>query len=96
MRSPQSADITSTAIAPRIRKNIMRFMEALLKRIFALTPLIWGVAFVAPLIAQIWMRMDWTIPFALTPLTFGWLIGGSWGLYAQIRGTWFWKGERNV
>jgi ABC-type dipeptide/oligopeptide/nickel transport system permease component len=71
-------------------------MTEILRKIFAFTPLIWGLAFVAPLTAQIWAAMEWSVPFALSPLVFGLLVGGIWGLYAQIRGTWFWKGERSV
>ncbi len=68
-------------------------METLFKKLFALLPLIWGLAFLAPLTAQLWQAMEWTVPFGLTPMMFGLIIGGFWGLYAQIRGTWFWKGE---
>ncbi len=68
-------------------------MEALFKKIFALMPLVWGLAFLAPLTAQIWQAMEWSIPFGLSPLAFGFGVGGLWGLYAQIRGTWLWKGQ---
>ncbi|MEO0439494.1 MAG: hypothetical protein AAF067_01335 [Pseudomonadota bacterium] len=65
-------------------------MEATVAKIFEFAPLLWGLGFLAPLTAQILEVMDWTAPWGLSPLGFGFIIGGIWGLYAQIRGTWLW------
>ena len=51
-------------------------------------PLIFGVGFVAPLIAQIIERAGWTLPFGIAPLAAGLVIGGLWGAHAQFRGRW--------
>jgi len=51
-------------------------------------PLIFGVGFLAPLIAQVIERIGWTAPFSLPPLAAGLLIGGLWGAHAQFRGRW--------
>ncbi|GAB5454841.1 MAG: hypothetical protein Hens2KO_10700 [Henriciella sp.] len=63
-------------------------MIAVIKVIFYLGPLIFGLGFLAPLSAQIIHAMGWTPPFGLTPLIAGLIIGGGLGLIAQIRGTW--------
>ena len=51
-------------------------------------PLIFGIGFVAPLIAQLLER---TLPGAAQaqwPLLAGLAIGGSWGALANLRGRW--------
>lgn len=63
-------------------------MIAVIKVIFYLGPLIFGLGFLAPLSAQIIHTTGWTPPFGLTPLISGLIIGGGLGLIAQIRGTW--------
>jgi hypothetical protein len=65
-------------------------MELAFKKAFGFLPLIWGFVFVAPLTAQVIQYFDWSSPMGLLPLTTGFIVGGLWGLYAQIRGTWFW------
>ncbi|MEL6874359.1 MAG: hypothetical protein AAGM33_02685 [Pseudomonadota bacterium] len=65
-------------------------MEATVAKIFEFAPLLWGLGFLAPLTAQILEAMDWAAPWGLSPLGFGFIIGGIWGIYAQIRGTWLW------
>ena len=63
-------------------------MITVIKTIFYLGPMIFGLGFLAPLSAQIISAADWTLPFGLTPLIAGSMIGGGLGLIAQIRGTW--------
>ena len=63
-------------------------MISVIKAIFYLGPLLFGLGFLAPLAAQIIQTMGWTPPFGLTPLLTGLIIGGTLGLIAQIRGTW--------
>ncbi|SIO20147.1 hypothetical protein SAMN02745824_3328 [Parasphingorhabdus marina DSM 22363] len=65
-------------------------MEAAVAKIFEFAPLLWGLGFLAPLTAQILDMMHWAAPWGLTPLGFGFIIGGIWGIYAQVRGTWLW------
>lgn len=59
-----------------------------LRAIFAIGPLIFGVGFLAPLVAQTLLRTGWSAPFGLTPLVFGLIVGGGLGLLAQLRGRW--------
>ena len=63
-------------------------MITVLKTIFYLGPLLFGLAFLAPLTSQIIQAMAWTPPFGLTPLVTGLLVGGTLGLAAQFRGRW--------
>ncbi len=51
-------------------------------------PLIFGVGFLAPLIAQVIERAAWAQPFGASPLAAGLVIGGLWGAQAQFRGRW--------
>jgi hypothetical protein len=63
-------------------------MEAVIKKIFYILPFLFGIGFIAPLIAQTMAAWDWEAPFGLSRIAFGLLIGGPWGLYAVIRGRW--------
>lgn len=51
-------------------------------------PMIFGVGFLAPLIAQGIERASLALPFGTTPLAAGLVIGGLWGAHAQFRGRW--------
>jgi hypothetical protein len=63
-------------------------MIQVIKAIFYLGPLLFGIGFLAPLSAQIIQAMGWTPPFGLTPLMTGLIVGSTYGLLAQIRGRW--------
>ena len=63
-------------------------MEKLLKLIIAVLPLIFAFAFLVPVIAQGMDAIGLSAPFGLSTLTFALIIGGGWGLIAQIRGRW--------
>ncbi len=63
-------------------------MVQVIKLIFFLGPLLFGLGFLTPLIAQIITAMDWTPPLGLTPLMAGLILGGGLGLMAQLRGRW--------
>ncbi|NQY15415.1 MAG: hypothetical protein HRT81_16395 [Henriciella sp.] len=63
-------------------------MVQVIKAIFYFGPLLFGIGFLAPLSAQIIQAMGWTPPFGLTPLMTGLILGGAYGLLAQIRGRW--------
>jgi ABC-type dipeptide/oligopeptide/nickel transport system permease component len=59
-----------------------------IKALFFIGPLLFGLAFLAPLTAQIIERMAWTAPMGLTPLQFGVILGGLFGTLATWRGRW--------
>ena len=63
-------------------------MQAALKHVFHWLPLLFGVGFIAPLIAQTMAYWDIAAPFGMSRILFGLLIGAPWGLYAVIRGRW--------
>ncbi|WP_234032165.1 hypothetical protein [Parerythrobacter jejuensis] len=51
-------------------------------------PLLFGLGFIAPLIAQTMAVWEWDAPLGLSRIALGLIVGGSWGLYATIRGRW--------
>jgi hypothetical protein len=63
-------------------------MQAALKHVFHWMPLLFGVGFIAPLIAQTMAYWEIAAPFGMNRLLFGLLIGAPWGLYAVLRGRW--------
>ncbi len=63
-------------------------MEIGLKVLVKLLPLIFGIGFLAPVIASALVALEITAPLGLSPLHFGLLIGGAWGLIATITGRW--------
>lgn len=63
-------------------------MEKLLRLILALFPLIFAFGFLVPVIMQGMDRMGWAAPFGLSTLVFALIIGGGWGLIAQLKGRW--------
>jgi uncharacterized membrane protein YdjX (TVP38/TMEM64 family) len=63
-------------------------METVLKTLFHFGPLVFAFGFIAPLTAQIIERAGLALPFGLTPLVAGLLLGAVWGSIAQYRGRW--------
>ena len=63
-------------------------MQAAVQQLFKLMPFIFGIAFIAPLIAQTMAYWDVAAPFGMSRIGFGLLIGAPWGLYAVLRGRW--------
>jgi ABC-type dipeptide/oligopeptide/nickel transport system permease component len=61
---------------------------SVIKALFFIGPLLFGLAFLAPLTAQIIEHLAWTAPMGLTPLQFGLLLGGAFGALATWRGSW--------
>jgi hypothetical protein len=51
-------------------------------------PFLFGIGFIAPLTAQLMMLWDIPGPLGLSPIAFGLVFGGAWGLYANIKGRW--------
>ena len=63
-------------------------MQAVLKQVFFILPFLFGIGFIAPLIAQTMQYWNIPAPWGLSHIAFGLLIGAPWGLYAVIRGRW--------
>ncbi len=63
-------------------------MSAVFRFLISLGPLLFGLGFVAPLVAQIIEYQGWSTPFGLTPLWFGLALGAILGLVANVRGRW--------
>ena len=54
----------------------------------AMGPVLFGVAFLAPLIAQSFEAASLPVPFGLEPIAFGLALGLTLGGIAVIRGRW--------
>lgn len=63
-------------------------MQVAVEKLFAIMPFLFGIGFIAPLIAQGMAVWGWDAPSGMSAIMLGLLIGGSWGLYATIRGRW--------
>ncbi|MEM6476301.1 MAG: hypothetical protein AAF687_09060 [Pseudomonadota bacterium] len=63
-------------------------MERILKLIAAALPLIFAFAFLVPVIDQGMQAAGVSAPFGLSTLTVALIIGGAWGLFAQVTGRW--------
>ncbi len=63
-------------------------MQATLKQVFYWLPFLFGIGFIAPLVAQTLAYWQWDAPWGLSRIAFGLLIGALWGLYATLRGRW--------
>lgn len=59
-----------------------------LKAIFLIMPFLFGIGFIAPFTAELVTLAGIDAPLGLSPLVFGLLFGGLWGLYATIKGSW--------
>lgn len=56
--------------------------------LFALGPLWFGLGFLAPLLAQITVALGFSAPLGMSPLLPALLLGGMLGLIATWRGRW--------
>lgn len=56
--------------------------------IFAYMPFLFGVGFVAPLIAQVFAELQGEPWMSADALGIGLMSGGIWGAYANWRGSW--------
>lgn len=63
-------------------------MQGAIKNLFVIMPFLFGIGFIAPLIDQTMQLWGWSGPWGLTTLMLGLIVGGTWGLYATIRGRW--------
>jgi hypothetical protein len=55
---------------------------------FRFGPILFGLLFIPPVTAQIIAALNIVPPFGLTPLAAGFIVGGVWGGFAQISGSW--------
>ena len=63
-------------------------MQSAVKQLFYWMPFLFGIGFIAPLIAQALAYWDMPAPWGMNGIAFGLLIGAPWGLYATLRGHW--------
>lgn len=63
-------------------------MQSAVKQLFYWMPLLFGIGFIAPLIAQSLAYWQMPAPWGMSAIAFGLLIGAPWGLYATLRGRW--------
>lgn len=63
-------------------------MQAAVKGLFHWMPFLFGIGFIAPLVAQLMLRFDVAAPIGLSPIVVGLLIGAPWGLVTVMRGRW--------
>ncbi len=62
--------------------------KKLLSSIVGVLPLIFAFGFLVPVIDQGMQAAEVSAPFGLSTLTFALIVGGAWGLFAQIKGRW--------
>ncbi|MBV7258156.1 hypothetical protein [Erythrobacter crassostreae] len=63
-------------------------MERALKLVAALLPIAFAFAFLVPVFDQGMQALGINAPFGLSTLTLAVIIGGGWGLVAQVTGRW--------
>ena len=63
-------------------------MEKALGAVLKLLPLIFAFGFLVPVIMQGMIALGWTPPLGLSVLAFALIVGGAWGLFAQVTGRW--------
>lgn len=59
-----------------------------LKWLFAIGPILFGIGFMAPVLAELMTVAGITQPFGIAPIAVGLAIGLGWGTYALVRGSW--------
>lgn len=63
-------------------------MERALKLVAASMPIVFAFAFLVPLLDQGIKALGLSAPLGGSTLVFALIIGGTWGLIAQISGRW--------
>ena len=63
-------------------------MQGAVKQLLHWMPFLFGIGFIAPLIAQTMAVWDIAAPFGMSRIVFGLAVGAPWGLYAVLRGRW--------
>lgn len=62
--------------------------QTAIKQLLHWMPFLFGIGFIAPLVAQSMAVWDIAAPWGMSRIAFGLLIGAPWGLYAVLRGRW--------
>ena len=62
--------------------------QAAVQQLFKWMPFLFGIGFIAPLIAQTMAAWEIAAPWGLSSIAFGLLIGAPWGLYTVLQGRW--------
>jgi hypothetical protein len=65
----------------------LKYAESL-EMLVRMGPILFGVGFLAPLIAQSVDALGWQAPFGLPSIAFGLVVGTMLGLLARYRGSW--------
>jgi len=60
----------------------------LLKKTFPWGPVLFGIGFVAPVVAQSMSAMELSAPVGLSTIEFGLIVGLAWGSVAKLSGRW--------
>ena len=63
-------------------------MAKVLGTVFRLMPFLFGIGFLAPLIAQVLERSGGSAALPVPPVILGLAVGGLWGAYATWKGRW--------
>ena len=63
-------------------------MRKILGSVFAVMPLLFGIGFLAPLVAQVLDRTGLSATGWPPSILIGLLVGGVWGSYATWKGRW--------
>lgn len=68
------------------------------RQLFAFGPILFGIGFIAPLVHEILIRLNWdmlilshsglTFTVAIPTLLIGLVIGAGWGIFAFFRKSW--------
>lgn len=62
--------------------------KVVLRRLYALGPMLFGLGFLTPLATQILQSADVSLPSGMPPLLAGFLIAMAFSIPAQFRGRW--------
>jgi hypothetical protein len=63
-------------------------MQRALKSVFFIMPFLFGIGFIAPVTAELMALLGFKAPLGLTDIGFGLVVGGLWGFYATVKGSW--------
>ena len=63
-------------------------VERCLRALYSALPLLFAFGFLVPVIAAGLEAMGIDAPLGLSPIALALIVGGGWGLVAQIRGRW--------
>ena len=66
----------------------LTLMEVVIRKLFSVMPFLFGIGFIAPLTAELMAWAGIAGPLGISRIGFGLLLGGAWGLYANLKGRW--------